>query len=194
MARIERIELRLVDIPPKVRRTDAIQSFVSQETPIVAITDSDGAIGTGYSYTIGTGGSSVMRLFATISRRALSARRRNGSRRSGATWSSRPTRRPSARSRRWRWRRSTSRCGTSAASGAALPLWIVAGGAADRRPLYTTEGGWLHIDERALVEDAWRRARRASSAPRSRSAGRMSRRTAAGWRRCARRSGRTTRS
>ena len=35
-----------------------------------------------------------------------------------------------------------------------VPLWIVAGGAADRRPLYTTEGGWLHIDERALVEDA----------------------------------------
>ncbi len=33
-------------------------------------------------------------------------------------------------------------------------MWIVAGGAADRRPLYTTEGGWLHIDERALVEDA----------------------------------------
>jgi Mandelate racemase / muconate lactonizing enzyme, N-terminal domain len=64
MARIERVELRLVDIPPKVKRTDAIQSFVSQETPIVAITDSDGAIGTGYSYTIGTGGSSVMRLLA----------------------------------------------------------------------------------------------------------------------------------
>ena len=40
MTRIERVELRLVDIPPKVRRTDAIQSFVSQETPIVAITDS----------------------------------------------------------------------------------------------------------------------------------------------------------
>jgi L-alanine-DL-glutamate epimerase-like enolase superfamily enzyme len=35
-----------------------------------------------------------------------------------------------------------------------LPLWIVAGGAADRRPLYTTEGGWLHIDEQALVDDA----------------------------------------
>ena len=27
--------VRLVDIPPKVVRTDAIQSFVSQETPIV---------------------------------------------------------------------------------------------------------------------------------------------------------------
>ena len=49
---------------PKVRRTDAIQSFVSQETPIVTITDADGATGTGYSYTIGTGGSSVMRLLA----------------------------------------------------------------------------------------------------------------------------------
>ena len=37
---------------------------MSQETPIVAITDSDGGVGTGYSYTIGTGGSSVMRLLA----------------------------------------------------------------------------------------------------------------------------------
>jgi hypothetical protein len=62
MALIERIEIRLVDIPPKVKRTDAIQSFVSQETPIVSITDADGAVGTGYSYTTGTGGSSVMRL------------------------------------------------------------------------------------------------------------------------------------
>jgi L-alanine-DL-glutamate epimerase-like enolase superfamily enzyme len=35
-----------------------------------------------------------------------------------------------------------------------LPLWIAAGGAADRRPLYTTEGGWLHIPAEALVEDA----------------------------------------
>ena len=64
MARIDRIDLRLVDIPPKVKRTDAIQSFVTQETPIVTVTDSDGAVGTGYSYTIGTGGSSVMRLLA----------------------------------------------------------------------------------------------------------------------------------
>ncbi len=45
MARIERVDLRLVDIPPKVKRTDAIQSFVSQETPIVTVTDSDGAAG-----------------------------------------------------------------------------------------------------------------------------------------------------
>ena len=39
MAGIEKVELRMVDLVPKVKRTDAIQSFVSQETPIVTITD-----------------------------------------------------------------------------------------------------------------------------------------------------------
>ncbi|MDH6266242.1 L-alanine-DL-glutamate epimerase-like enolase superfamily enzyme [Rhizobium sp. SG_E_25_P2] len=64
MAKIEKVELLMVDLAPKVKRTDAIQSFVSQETPVVIVTDSDGATGAGYSYTIGTGGSSVMRLLA----------------------------------------------------------------------------------------------------------------------------------
>ncbi len=77
MAKIERVELRMVDLPPKVKRVDAIQSFVSQETPIVSITDTDGAIGVGYSYTIGTGGSSVMRLLADhLAPRMLGQRRR----------------------------------------------------------------------------------------------------------------------
>jgi L-alanine-DL-glutamate epimerase-like enolase superfamily enzyme len=35
-----------------------------------------------------------------------------------------------------------------------LPLWKLAGGAKDRCPLYTTEGGWLHIETQALVDDA----------------------------------------
>lgn len=35
-----------------------------------------------------------------------------------------------------------------------LPLWKLAGGAKDRCPLYTTEGGWLHIETEALVDDA----------------------------------------
>ena len=43
-------------------RSDAIQSFVTQETPIVRIRCDDGSEGTGYSYTIGTGGSSVVAL------------------------------------------------------------------------------------------------------------------------------------
>ena len=62
MARITRAELMMVDLAPKVRRTDAIQSFVSQETPILRLTDADGAVGTGYCYTIGTGGPAVISL------------------------------------------------------------------------------------------------------------------------------------
>jgi L-alanine-DL-glutamate epimerase-like enolase superfamily enzyme len=55
MAKITRIEALMVDLVPKMKRTDAIQSFVSQETPIIRIFDADGGVGTGYTYTIGTG-------------------------------------------------------------------------------------------------------------------------------------------
>ena len=37
---------------------------------------------------------------------------------------------------------------------AGLPLWRLAGGAKPAIPLYSTEGGWLHIETAALVEDA----------------------------------------
>jgi L-alanine-DL-glutamate epimerase-like enolase superfamily enzyme len=154
VARIDRIDLQLVDIPPKVKRTDAIQSFVSQETPIVMVTDSDGAVGSGYSYTIGTGGSSVMRLLADHLAPRLIGK---DAERIEAIW----------RELEFATHATTIgaiSCLALAAIDTALwdlrakrrglPLWIVAGGAADRRPLYTTEGGWLHIDESALVEDA----------------------------------------
>src|SRR5205085_10206406 len=62
MTKITRVEVLQVDLPPKVVRTDAIQSFVTQETPMVRITCADGAVGVGYTYTIGTGGSSVIAL------------------------------------------------------------------------------------------------------------------------------------
>ena len=62
MARIDKAEVLMVDLVPKVIRTDAIQSFVSQETPILRLTDSDGRTGTGYSYTIGSGGPAVISL------------------------------------------------------------------------------------------------------------------------------------
>ena len=154
MARIDKVELRLVDIPPKVKRTDAIQSFVSQETPIVAITDCDGAVGVGYSYTIGAGGPSIIRLLADHLAPRLIGR---DAERVEAIW------------HELEFAIHATTIGAISALALAaidtalwdlrckkrgLPLWIVAGGAADRRPLYTTEGGWLHIDETALVEDA----------------------------------------
>src|SRR4029077_18347245 len=59
---IRSVEILQVDLAPKVVRTDAIQSFVTQETLIVRIRCDDGAEGVGYTYTIGTGGSSVVAL------------------------------------------------------------------------------------------------------------------------------------
>ena len=45
MAKITRVEILQVDLAPKVKRTDAIQAFVTQETPIVRIHTDDGAVG-----------------------------------------------------------------------------------------------------------------------------------------------------
>ena len=69
MTTIQSVEILLVDLPPPVPRSDAIQSFVTQETPFVRIHTADSGMGTGYSYTIGTGGSSGHRyLLATVER------------------------------------------------------------------------------------------------------------------------------
>ncbi len=154
MAKIEKVELRMVNLVPKVKRTDAIQSFDSQETPIVTITDSDGATGTGYSYTIGTGGSSVMRLLGDHLARRLIGRDAD---RIEAIW----------HDLEFATHATTIGAITSIALAAVdtalwdlrarkqgLPLWKLAGGAKDRCPLYTTEGGWLHIEKQALVDDA----------------------------------------
>ena len=154
MAKIEKVELRMVDLVPQVKRTDAIQSFVSQETPIVTITDSDGAVGTGYSYTIGTGGSSVMRLLADHLAPRLIGRDADMIE---AIW----------HELEFATHATTIGAMTAIALAAVdtalwdlrakkqgLPLWKLAGGAKDRCPLYTTEGGWLHIETQALVDDA----------------------------------------
>jgi len=154
MAEIERVELALVELKPKVKRTDAIQSFVAQETPIVRVFDRDGAIGTGYSYTIGTGGSAIMALIADHLAPRLIGRE--------------------AENVEAIWRdllfhtHATSVGAITALSLAALdtalwdlrcrranlPLAVLAGGAKDSCPLYTTEGGWLHLSPSALVDDA----------------------------------------
>ena len=154
MARIVRVEALMVDLKPKVKRTDAIQSFVSQETPIVRITDADGAVGTGYSYTIGTGGPSIMALLRQTLAPALIGREAGEIEK---TW----------RDLLFLTHATSVGAITSLALAAidtALwdlkcrrhgePLSRMAGGAQERVPLYTTEGGWLHIEPAALVDDA----------------------------------------
>lgn len=156
MARITRIEAWLVDLPPMVRRVDAIQSFVSQETPILRITDADGASGTGYSYTIGTGGASVMalieRTFAPflLGQEAAEVERlwRGLNFLTHATTVGPVTALAQAAVDTALWDLRCRRAG--------LPLHVMAGGAQASVPMYTTEGGWLHLDAQALVEDALR--------------------------------------
>ena len=154
MARITRIEALMVDLVPKVKRTDAIQSFVSQETPIIRIYDADGGIGTGYTYTIGTGGRSIMILLkntlapALIGQEAAEIEKiwRDLLFLTHATSVGAITSLALAAIDTALW---DLKC-----QKAAQPLHIMAGGAQSRIPLYTTEGGWLHIETSALVDDA----------------------------------------
>ena len=154
MARIVRVEALMVDLIPPVKRTDAIQSFLSQETPILRITDADGAIGTGYSYTIGTGGPSIMALLKHTLAPALIGREAEEIERiwrdllfmTHATSVGAITSLALAAIDTALW---DLRC-----IKAGLPLHRMAGGAQSRIPLYTTEGGWLHIETSALVDDA----------------------------------------
>ena len=153
MAKITRVEILQVDLPPKVVRTDAIQSFVTQETPMVRIHTADGLIGTGYSYTIGTGGSSVVALIKDHLAPRVIGRE---SAHIEAIWKSLFF--------------ATHATAVGAITSLALaaidtalwdlrcratgrPLWQEAGGAQESVPVYTTEGGWLHIDAAAIIED-----------------------------------------
>ena len=156
MAKITRVELLMVDLKPKVRRVDAIQSFVSQETPIVRITDADGVVGTGYSYTIGTGGHSVMALLertlvpALLGRDAYDIEKiwRDLLFLTHATSVGAITSIALAAVDTALWDLKARKLG--------LPLHILAGGAQKEICLYTTEGGWLHLEKQALVDDAVR--------------------------------------
>jgi L-alanine-DL-glutamate epimerase-like enolase superfamily enzyme len=152
--KIERVEIMMVDLIPRVQRTDAIQSFISQQTPIVKIIDSDGLEGVGYSYTIGTGGSSVMKMLEDHLAPLLLGRNpdeiealwRDLKLSTNATYSGAITSLALAAIDTALWDMKCKR--------ANLPLHIMAGGAAKKVKLYTTEGGWLHIEKQKLVEDA----------------------------------------
>ena len=153
MDRIERVEILQVDLAPKVARSDAIQSFVTQETPIVRITCADGAQGTGYSYTIGTGGSSVLALLRDhlaprlVGRDAAEIERlwKDLFFHTHATAVGAITSLALAAIDTALWDLKCRR--------ARQPLWQCAGGAQPRVPVYTTEGGWLHHSRDQLVEE-----------------------------------------
>jgi L-alanine-DL-glutamate epimerase-like enolase superfamily enzyme len=152
VAKIRSVEILQVDLPPKVVRTDAIQSFVTQETPMVRVTCDDGLVGTGYTYTIGTGGSSVVALLRDHLVPKLIGRDSNQIEAiwkdlffaTHATAVGAITSLSLAAIDTALWDLKAKRAG--------LPLWKAAGGARQRVPVYTTEGGWLHLPVESLVQ------------------------------------------
>jgi L-alanine-DL-glutamate epimerase-like enolase superfamily enzyme len=154
MSRIERIEVRLVNLAPKTLREDATQTFLCQETPVVRLHDSDGLTGTGYSYTIGSGGPSVV---ALIERTLVPALLGRDPACIGGIWSD-LLRATHATSVGAITSLALAAIDTAlwdmACKRATLPLWKMAGGARAAIPVYSTEGGWLQIETAALVDDA----------------------------------------
>jgi L-alanine-DL-glutamate epimerase-like enolase superfamily enzyme len=151
---ITHAEAYLVDLAVETVRTDALQTFVKQETVFVEIHTDDGGSGLGYSYTIGTGGGAVLSLLRDHLLGLLPGR---DPRRVEAIWrelflTTKATTVGAITSLAlaavdtalWDWR----------GKNAGEPLWVLAGGAKDRIPLYDTEGGWLQLSTDELVAGA----------------------------------------
>jgi L-alanine-DL-glutamate epimerase-like enolase superfamily enzyme len=154
MAIIRSVEILQVDLQPPVVRTDAIQAFVKQETPIVRLVCDDSAEGVGYTYTIGTGGSSVVALLRDHLAPKLIGRDSDCIEaiwkdlffHTHATAVGTITSLALASIDTALWDLRCRRAG--------LPLWKAAGGAKPKVPVYTTEGGWLQLTPDALVAEA----------------------------------------
>ena len=154
MAKITAVNIFMVDLKPQVCRTDAIQSFDSQQTPFVQITDSDGVVGLGYSYTIGQGGGAVMALLRDDLIGQLIGQ---DAEEIGRIW----------RDLMFSVHATVVGAISSLALAAidialwdlrckraGVPLYKMLGAAKNSVPMYTTEGGWLHIEAADLVADA----------------------------------------
>jgi L-alanine-DL-glutamate epimerase-like enolase superfamily enzyme len=151
---IRRVDTYLVDLVPERPRTDAIQAFTKQETIFVDIETSEGVVGTGYAYTIGTGGRAVLEMLRHDLVPLLAGEDAN---QIEAIW------------QKLFWATHGTAVGaiTSLALAAVdialwdvrgktlgQPLWRLAGGARPTVPLYDTEGGWLHLSTKELVDGA----------------------------------------
>jgi len=140
----------LIDIEVETVRTDAVQAFLKQETIFIDITTDDGLTGTGYSYTIGTGGRAVLAMVEELIPTLPGKDARN----IGGLWH-----------QLFASTRATTVGAITSLALAAIdtalwdlrclragePLWRLAGGARQRVPLYDTEGGWLHLSTDDLV-------------------------------------------
>lgn len=154
MAKIKSVEVWQVDLAAKTKRGDAIQAFPKQETPMVRIRTADGLEGVGYTYTIGTGGSSVVALIRDHLAPQLVGRDADGIE---ALWQALffHTHATAVGAIT-----SLALCAIDTAlwdlrgQRTGMPLHLMAGGAQERIPVYDTEGGWLHVPTKEIVANA----------------------------------------
>lgn len=146
------------DLEPLERREDAVQAFVKQETVFVTIRCDDGSVGTGYGYTIGTGGRAVL---ALLEHDLLPALIGQDASRPESVWHS-----------VFAATRATAPGAVTSNALAAIDLavwdalgkatgrslWRMAGGAHDSVALYDTEGGWIHLDAQTVADNAQKAA------------------------------------
>ncbi len=154
MSTITAARAYLVDLEVETERTDAVQSFLKQETVFVEIDTSDGLRGTGYSYTIGTGGRAVLSLLRDhlvpmlpgLDARGIESVWMTLFSSTRATTVGAITSLALAAVDTALWDLKCLRAGA--------PLWEEAGGFRRAVPLYDTEGGWLHLGADELVRGA----------------------------------------
>jgi len=148
---IVRADAYLCDVPVERPRSDAVQTFVKQETIFVEIEIRAGHVGLGYSYTIGTGGRAVLQHLRTD---LLPLLIDEDASRIETVW------------QKLFWATHSTVVGPMtnlalAAIDIALwdlrglvaqqPLWALAGGFRERVPAYDSEGGWLQLPTEELV-------------------------------------------
>jgi L-alanine-DL-glutamate epimerase-like enolase superfamily enzyme len=152
--KITKVDVTLYRIPPDKVREDSVQSFEALELPFVEVFTDDGISGTGFTYTIGTGGSSVKTFIDDdLVSLVLGENPLNTERIWQKCWWG----------THWVNRGGIASLGMAAidnalwdlkAKYAGLPIHQLLGGAKDRMPVYSTDGGWLQLSEKELVEQS----------------------------------------
>ncbi|MDP3062102.1 MAG: mandelate racemase/muconate lactonizing enzyme family protein [Chloroflexota bacterium] len=152
--KIARVDVALYRIPAEKPRVDAIQSVEAVEMPVVEVTTDSGLTGVGFTYTIGKGGPAVASFIQhDLAPLALGEDPLNTERVWQKLWWG----------THWVGRGGVSSLGISAvdialwdikARHAGMSLHQLLGGARDRMPVYSTDGGWLQLSEAELVEQS----------------------------------------
>jgi L-alanine-DL-glutamate epimerase-like enolase superfamily enzyme len=153
MSRITDVRTGLYRIPNKTVLEDATQSFEGLELITVRLKDEAGTVGTGFTYTIGSGGTTIRTFLDDVCTPIIL----------DTPAAPRALRDELAANTTFVGREGISELSLSAIDVAAwdllgnrldTPLYELLGGERRDVPVYETDGGWLHFDVETLVRNA----------------------------------------